>query len=72
VYWPISRPSAAEKAARCIPIGYTAEVQECGELGRVIPWGRNPVGYLFSGTIECIFVCGVASVVRRHAPRIPG
>jgi hypothetical protein len=40
VYWPISRPSAAEKAARCIPIGYTAEVQECGELGRVIPWGH--------------------------------
>jgi hypothetical protein len=26
VYWRISRPSAVELAARCIPLGYTAGV----------------------------------------------
>jgi hypothetical protein len=37
VYWRISRPSAVEYAARCIPIGYTAGVWG-RELGRMMPW----------------------------------
>jgi hypothetical protein len=38
VYWRIiSRLSAAKKAARCIP-HWVCILQECGELGRMMPW----------------------------------
>jgi hypothetical protein len=38
VYWRISRPSAVEYKLRGVSL--LGILQECGELGRMMPWGH--------------------------------
>jgi hypothetical protein len=51
VYWRISRPSAAEYAALCIPIGYTAGAwgtRTCDALGY-----NRPSDFAKAGRLDC-------------------